>query len=116
MNESDIYRTSYQRVSRDKTVPIPITFGELEKIIAEFRRNTIALKEFHEYAQMWRAEPDRIPPSYQFWEILRELINRFVSIDCEGATFPPDPGSALEAAVLEELLRREGIDVDWSPK
>lgn len=116
MKENDIYRTTYARVSRDKSVAIPLTYGDLERIIACFKENDAAFSEFLEFADMWRNEPDRVPPRYSFWEVLRGSINRFVRVDCDGAVFPPDPGFALESAVLEELLRRQGIAVEWGPK
>ncbi len=102
----EVYRETHTWVAKGEKIKIQITHQDLEKIIQDFETRSNGFEEFKKFADICRDEPNRINPQAPFRDDLHAAINKFM----------PDTAQSIDQFVLEELLRRQGLNVDWSGK
>ena len=106
MSVQEIYRETHTWVAKGKKIKIQVTYQDLEKIIGDFESRSDGFNKFKEFAAICRDEPNRINPESPFRDELHASINTFI----------PNAAQNVDHFVIEELLRRQGLDVDWSGK
>ena len=106
MSVQEIYRETHSWVAKGKKVKVQITYQDLEKIIKDFETRSNGFEEFKKFAGICRDEPYRINPQSPFRDDLHAAINKFM----------PNTAQSIDQFIIEELLRRQGLNVDWSRK
>ncbi|MGP1257015.1 MAG: hypothetical protein ACTS10_21535 [Kiloniellales bacterium] len=76
---------------------------DVEKIIEDFKQKPVHFEAFADYCQKSIASPYEAVSEDQFEAELLSSINKYI-----------DFGQSFYYDILEELMKRQGVPVDWS--
>jgi hypothetical protein len=105
MSDEILYSTKFSLLGEEQPKEYFIHRNEVDAIVLEFQRMKDAHSVFLEYCQDLKNNVDEIGAQIKFQEDLISSINKVIGY-----------GNSWYHIVLQELLLRQGIEVNWIEK